>query len=151
MAQSLAKIYIHLIFSTKNRYPSLIAEWREELHAYLVGILKKYGESSSNVIGGTADHVHILFCLSKNKSLSEIIHMLKGQSSRWIKQKGAHLFAWQGGYAAFSVSESVLDATKVYIFRQEEHHRKISYMEEVSSFCKLYKIEKYDETYFNKD
>ncbi len=69
----------------------------------------------------------------------------------WMKKQNCTKFAWQGGYAAFSVSESVVETTINYITNQEEHHKKMSFTEEVSKFCKLYKIDKYDEGYFTKD
>lgn len=151
MSQSLAKIYIHLIFSTKERFPFIIIEWRDKLHAYIAGILKNYTNSSFSLIGGTADHIHILFCLPANIALANIIKDIKRDSSIWMKQQGCQKFVWQGGYAAFSVSESIVETTSNYIVNQEEHHKKMSFTEEVSRFCKLYKIDKYDEEYFTKD
>lgn len=151
MSQSLAKIYVHLIFSTKERFPFIIAEWRSKLHAFMAGIIKKQTDCSFQVIGGTADHVHILFCLPKDHALSEIIRSLKAHSSIWMKQQGCNKFAWQGGYAAFSISESIIETTNNYIEKQEEHHRTMSFAEEISRFCKLYKIEKYDKGYFMQD
>lgn len=151
MSQSLAKIYVHLVFSTKERFPFIITEWRSKLHAFMAGAIKNLTDCSFCVVGGTADHVHLLFCLPRNQTLSEIIRSLKSHSTIWMKQQGNNKFAWQGGYAAFSVSESIIETTNNYIVKQEEHHRKMSFTEEVSSFCKLYKIDKYDEEYFTKE
>lgn len=151
MSQSLTKIYVHLIFSTKERFPFIITEWKNNLHAYIVGIIKKQTDSSFCAVGGTSNHIHVLFCLPKNKALSEVVQMIKGHSSLWMKQQGCQKFAWQGGYAAFSVSESVVKTTKEYIVNQEKHHKKMSFTEEVSKFCALYKIDKYDEVYFTKE
>ena len=150
MSQSLVRIYIHLVFSTKDRYPFITAEWKNKLYAYMAGILKRDTASTFHYIGGMKDHIHILFCLSKNKSLSDVIHTLKGRSSVWMKENGIHKFAWQGGYAAFSVSESIIEATKKYILNQEKHHEKFTFTEEVAHFCKLYKIDQYDENYFTQ-
>lgn len=151
MSQSLAKIYIHVVFSTKDRFPFIITEWKEKLFAYLAGIIRNQMQSAFCIVGGTADHAHLLFCLSKNKSLAETIQEIKGYSSLWMKNQGCQKFAWQGGYAAFSVSESVINATQKYILNQEEHHKRISFTEEIAHFCKLYKLEQYDETYFTNE
>lgn len=151
MSQSLAKIYIHLIFSTKERFPFIITEWRKKLHAFIAGILKNCTNLSFSIIGGTADHIHILFCLPANKTLADIIKDIKRDSSLWMKKQGCQKFMWQGGYAAFSVSESIVETTCNYIIKQDEHHKKMSFTEEVTKFCALYKIEKYDEVYFTND
>lgn len=139
-----------MVFSTKDRFPFITAEWKTKLYAYMAGILKSDAESTFHYFGGMNDHIHILFCLSKNKSLSNVIQTLKGRSSVWMKENGMDKFAWQGGYAAFSVSESIIDATKKYILNQEEHHKKYSFTEEVAHFCKLYNIDQYDEKYFTQ-
>lgn len=148
MSQSLAKIYIHLVFSTKDRFPFISMKWKHRLYAYIAGILKSDAESTFQYLGGMNDHIHILFCLSKNKTLADVVHILKGRSSIWMKECGIDKFAWQGGYAAFSVSESVIEETKRYILNQEEHHKRYTFTEEVARFCKLYKIDQYDEKFF---
>ena len=107
MPQSLAKNLIHLIYSTKDRAPCLSPKIRDGLFAYKSGILKEW-KSPSLLIGGVADHVHVLFCLSKNHALAKVIEELKKGSSKWLKTQGPEFrgFHWQAGYGAFSVSQS---------------------------------------------
>lgn len=148
MSQSLAKIYTHVIFSTKHRYPFLADKFlRTEMHAYLGGIRKNL-KSPAIVIGGIADHVHILCVLSKNLSVAEFVGEIKRSSSKWVKTKGLMVrkFAWQNGYGAFSVSQSHVEAVRTYIVQQEEHHRKKSFQEEFRLCLKKYMVE-YDERY----
>lgn len=147
MSQSLTKIYIHLVFSTKDRYPFILKEWKEPLHHYIGGILHEL-DSTSICIGGTFEHIHILFTQSKTKSLTDIIRTVKSNSSKWMQNQGCNKFGWQNGYAAFSVSASRTDAVRTYIENQEEHHRKVTFADEVKSLCKAYKIDSYDEKYF---
>jgi REP element-mobilizing transposase RayT len=106
MAQSLTRIYIHVVFSTKNRESFLANEnIRNEMHAYLAAIMKQYN-SPAIIIGGTADHIHILCTLSRTHTLAKLIGEAKRNSSKWIKTKGNEYanFQWQNGYGAFSVS-----------------------------------------------
>jgi REP element-mobilizing transposase RayT len=147
MAQSLAKILVHLIFSTKNRQGLIIPDVREELWAYLVGTLRNL-ESPSLLINGVEDHVHILFSLSRNYAVKTIVEELKKSSSKWIKTKGPgfHGFAWQNGYGAFSVSQSAVESTRRYIALQEEHHRRMTFQEEFRRFLARYEVA-YDERY----
>ena len=119
MGQSLSKIYIHLIFHVKNNSVNIEKEVRGDLYRYIGSIIKD-NESIPILINGTADHVHILFVMSKNVSLAGIAEEIKRHSSRWIKTQGQHKnFAWQGGYAGFSVSQSIHEKTKHYIEKQE--------------------------------
>ena len=148
MPQSLSKIYVHIIFSTKHRQPFLSnKEIRNEMHAYLGGTLKEL-ECPVLIVGGVSDHVHILCMMSKNISIAKIIGDVKRSSSKWIKQKVNILskFAWQNGYGVFSVGQSELERVKTYILNQEEHHRKKSFQEELRAFFKKYEVE-YDEKY----
>ena len=103
-------------------------------------------------VGGTRDHVHILFVLSKNESLSHVLEEVKRNSSRWIKNIGEQYdnFEWQGGYGAFSVSQSVVDKTLQYIKNQQAHHSKRSFNDEYIDFLKMYGI-KYDEQHVFTD
>jgi REP element-mobilizing transposase RayT len=147
MAQSLAKNLIHLIYSTKNRAPILDAETLPKLFAYKAGILKEW-DSPAIIIGGVADHVHLLFYLSKNHALKKIVEEVKKGSSIWLKDQGAAFrdFHWQAGYGAFSVSASNAPAVTRYIEKLEEHHRKRSFQEEFREFLRRYGVE-YDERY----
>ena len=146
MSQSLAKIYIHLIFSTKKREPFLQdSTVRQELHTYMAGILQQR-QSPVLAIGGTEDHLHILCLLSKNESLVTLIAELKRSSSVWIKSKHQIPFQWQAGYGAFSVSHTVVNSVCRYIDNQLEHHRTISYQDELRELFRAQGIE-WDEQY----
>jgi len=151
MAQSLSQIYVHLIFSTKNRHPFINKEIKEQLHAYIAGTLKNL-ESPALMINSVSDHIHILFRLSRNHSLSKIVEETKKESSKWIKTQDIALkkFSWQAGYGAFSVSSTKVETVKNYISNQEEHHRKISFQEEVEEFMRNYSVEEYDPVFFWK-
>lgn len=147
MAQSLAKILTHLIFSTKNRERLIRDDVRDELHRYTATVLKEM-DSPAILINSVEDHIHILFSLSKNHAVKEIVEGVKKASSKWIKQKGGGYagFYWQNGYGAFSVSQSgVPDVTK-YIAGQKEHHQKKTFQEEYREFLERYEV-KYDERY----
>jgi putative transposase len=147
MPQSLARNLIHLVFSTKNREPVLAEAVRLPLCAYASAVLR---ELDSNVIAMNAwrDHVHILFTLSKNHSLAQVVMEVKRATSKWIKKQGMESakFHWQSGYGAFSIGQSGVEEVKTYIANQAEHHRVKSFEEEFRSFLKRYEIE-FDERY----
>jgi len=147
MPQSLAKIYIHLIFSTKDRQPLIPDEVRAELHRYIGGILR---ECDSTLIeaGSVADHIHLLFDLSRKQSISGIVEAVKTGTSRWLKKQTPELrdFQWQAGYGAFSVSMSNVLEVQEYLRGQKEHHEKKSFQDELRAFFKKYEIT-YDERY----
>jgi REP element-mobilizing transposase RayT len=116
MSQSLSKLYLHLIFHVKDLSVQIKNEDKNELYAYIGSIIKNNG-SIPIIINGTNDHLHILCVMSKNIALAALTEEIKRHSSRWIKTKGLYYsgFAWQGGYAGFSVSQSLHDKTKSYI------------------------------------
>ncbi|MEX1138077.1 MAG: IS200/IS605 family transposase [Bacteroidota bacterium] len=148
MPQSLAKLYVHIVFSTKERFPFLQdKDIQEEMHAYLGGICRNQN-SPALVVGGVTDHVHILSRLARVISVADLLKELKIQSSKWIKTKGGFLtkFRWQNGYGAFSVGQRELETVISYIRSQQEHHRKKTFQEEYRQFLKEYEIE-YDEQY----
>ncbi len=118
MPQSLAKIYIHLIFSTKNREPLLGDAVRPDLHSYLGGVLRDL-DSPAVEINSEPDHAHVLFLLSRTHSVSDVVGQLKRGSSEWLKTKGDVYvaFHWQTGYGAFSVSRSGVNEVRAYILR----------------------------------
>lgn len=128
MPQSLARIHVHLVFSTKNRYPFLLDTIRAALHAYIAVVLKNLG-CPAIVINSVEDHIHILFNLSRTVTMSKVVEDVKKSSSKWIKTQGPGLsrFSWQAGYGAFSVSESQVDRVRAYINRQREHHTKVAF------------------------
>lgn len=151
MAQSLSKLYVHLIFHTRNQSVSINERHKKDLYAYMGYIIKDNG-SMPIVINGTEDHVHILCVMSKNISLARLVEEIKRHSSRWIKKLDPVYkhFGWQGGYAGFSVSQSIHDKTKKYIINQEEHHQKITFKEELLAFLGEYGIT-YNEQYLWAD
>lgn len=148
MAQSLAQLWTHLIFSTKNRFPFLTDKlFRADVHAYLATMLRQY-DCETLIVGGVEDHIHALFALSRNYSIATVVKEIKRPSSSWIKATSPRLakFYWQAGYGAFSVSQSNLEDVIRYIENQEDHHRRITFQEEYRAFLKAYGIE-YDERY----
>jgi len=148
MPQSLAKILVHTIFSTKERRPFLRDKaLREELHRYLGGILTNQ-DCQPLIIGGVEDHIHILSTLSRTITAADMVKEVKRSSSLWLKTKDSKLadFAWQNGYGMFSVSFSQVEPVRRYIAGQEEHHRKVSFQDEYREFLKRYEIE-FDERY----
>ena len=147
MSQSLVKNWLHLVFSTKNREPYLRKEVRPKLYAYMNGILQKW-DSPGLLIGGMADHVHLLFLLSKNHTLIKIVEQVKTGSSKWIKTevKSYANFHWQTGYGAFSVSQSNLKIVQSYIENQEQHHKGTTFQDEIRAMLQKHQIE-YDERY----
>ncbi|MFN2493938.1 MAG: transposase [Pyrinomonadaceae bacterium] len=148
MAQSLARVWIHLIFSTKDRFPFLLDKpLRVDMHAYLATVLRNH-ECETLIVGGVEDHVHSLFALSRNYSIATIVKEIKRTSSSWIKgiSPGQAKFHWQGGYGAFSVSQSQLDQVVKYIEDQEQHHQRVTFQDEYRAFLKQYGVQ-YDERY----
>jgi len=148
MGQSLSQLYIHLTFGTKNRYPFIKKDWEEKLHSYMSGILKNT-ESPAIIINSAADHSHVLFRLSKNYALAKVVENLKKESSKWIKtNRNIQNFSWQSGYGAFSVSSSKLKIVEKYIIEQKEHHKKVSYQDEVEEFMKHYDVIEFNAEHF---
>jgi REP element-mobilizing transposase RayT len=147
MAQTLVSLMVHVIFSTKNREPLITPQIEPELFAYMGGILKNH-ESRLLDAGGTTDHVHLLVSQSKNISLSSLMKEVKKDSSSWIKTKGRQFrnFHWQDGYGAFSIGRSDISELKKYLANQKEHHRKLTFKEELIKFLDEYGIV-YDERY----
>jgi len=147
MAQSLAKVLIHLIFSTKGRRRLIAEDVRDELNAYLVGIPRNC-DSPPLRVNCVEDHVHLLFSLSRNHAIKTIVEQVKKGSSKWIKTKGPRFggFYWQNGYGAFSVSPSNVESVGRYIRNQNEHHRTVSFQEEFRRFLDKHGLD-YDERY----
>lgn len=147
MSQSLCKIYLHIIFHVKTSSPIIDYEHLERLHSYIGGLVNTTG-CQVLCVGGTENHVHALIMFSKTETVAHVVEEMKRNSSRWIKTVSPKYeeFAWQGGYAAFSVSQSQVETVMAYIRNQVEHHKKHSFKDEYLSFLRLYKIE-YDERY----
>jgi REP element-mobilizing transposase RayT len=137
MSQSLSKMYVHAIFHVKYNESLIQPEDEKELYAYIGGVLK-LSHCIPIKINGTDNHVHVLCTMSKNISLSNLMEVIKTDSSRWIKTLGPHYreFAWQGGYAGYSVSHSRVDIVRKYIENQKEHHKTQTFQDEYIQFLK---------------
>lgn len=145
MPQSLARVYLHLIFSTKGRHPWVKKELKDRMEAYLVKLGGDLG-SYTEAIYLNPDHLHWLCTLPRTITIADFLNKVKSNSSRVAKIEVDPNFSWQNGYGAFSVSQSKVDVVKAYILNQEEHHKKITFQEEYLKFLDEYKIE-YDEKY----
>jgi len=147
MGQSLAQIYVHVIFSTKERVACLDPDTCRELHPYMAEVLNNRHCPALRV-GGFNDHIHFLCCLSKNLSLADLIEAVKVPTSKWLKRQKSSLrdFHWQSGYGAFSVSASHVDRVCQYILDQDSHHRRTGFQDELRKFFRRYKVD-YDERY----
>ncbi|MDR2970820.1 MAG: IS200/IS605 family transposase [Bacteroidales bacterium] len=147
MPQSLSKVYVHITFGTKHRYPFIDNKIEQELWTYLGGICKAL-ECNPIRVGGYNDHVHICCLLSKKITQSKLLEEVKKGSSKWMKTKGKpyEKFYWQDGYGIFSVNPYEIERVVKYIENQHEHHRKKTFQEELLAFLKKYNIE-YDERY----
>ncbi len=147
MPQSLVQIYVHLVFSSKDRRPFLRDKpFRERLHAYLVGACKGQ-ECPSLQIGGVEEHVHLLVRLGKTVDIATLIRELKKESTKWVKaESNLGDFHWQSGYGAFSISPTHVEPVTEYIRNQEKHHKMESFQDEFRRLCKKNNIE-IDERY----
>ena len=147
MPQSLSKVILHIIFSTKNREPWLESNVRPRVHAYLATICRDLGGEAFRT-GGVSDHVHIVTTLPRALSQAQMIERIKKASSKWIKALDARYrgFFWQRGYGAFSVSLSQLDPVLQYIEAQQEHHRARTFQEEYRELLRRHGVD-FDERY----
>lgn len=133
MPQSLARVLLHVIFSTKHREPVIVQTMMSPLHSYLGGIARQL-DCAPLQVGGIEDHVHILLGLGRTITIADLVKELKTGSSSWAKGHGAGEFAWQAGYGAFSVSESKVQEVIAYIRNQGEHHHHRTFQEEYREF-----------------
>lgn len=148
MPQSLSMIYIHLVFSTKDRRPFLRdPRIRPSLHAYLGDISKRL-DCPPILVGGVEDHIHLLARFGRTITQAEWVKEVKRVSNQWLKEQSPEYadFEWQGGYADFSVSQSNLEQVKEYIAHQEEHHRKMTFQEELRTLLRKHELD-WDERY----
>jgi REP element-mobilizing transposase RayT len=145
MPATFSKLLYHLIFSTKSREPLITPELQEELYPYIEGIAR--GQDASLIeFGGVPDHVHLVIQLRPDRSVSEIVRLIKANSSKWANERpnAQGRFAWQRGYGAFTVSISQLEVVREYVRKQEEHHRTRGFREEFIDFLRRHEIE-YDD------
>jgi putative transposase len=147
MAHTFTNLLTHIIFSTKDRMPTLEPELKNRLFPYMGGIFREL-DATPLLINGPTDHVHILAVLPAKIAPAEIISKVKSNSSGWVHRTfpARKTFAWQTGYAAFGVSPSQKRTVLNYIEKQEEHHRKVSFKEEFLAFLQKHEID-YDERY----
>src|SRR5947209_5185900 len=145
MAQSLSKIYVHLIFSTKDRSRILPDEVRPDLHAYMGGTLKGLGCSPIE-INTEPDHLHALFLLARTEALSDVVGHLKKSSNDWLRSRGPQFERFFAGFGAFPVSQSEVEDVRGSIRNHREHRRVRSFQEELRAFLKAYEVE-FDERY----
>jgi len=147
MAHTFTNLLIHAVFSTAGRAPFLADAIRPDVHAYIGGILREL-RASPIAIGGTNDHVHLLVRLPADLAVADCMRVVKTNTSRWAKERWPERprFSWQGGYGAFSVSESRRAAVIHYIESQEEHHRRISFQDEFLKLLRNHGVE-FDERY----
>ena len=149
MPQSLAKVLVHIVYSTKERRPWLQDDGlRKELYAYKATILRDKVDSPALLINGVADHIHALCLLSRKFAIKDVIQEAKTETTKWLKKHGSQYagFHWQAGYGIFSVSESNGPQVKRYIANQAEHHKKMSFQEEFRTLCERHGVE-LDERY----
>jgi REP element-mobilizing transposase RayT len=145
--QSLACLYVHLIFSTKNRELFIVPDLGPRLYGYIGGILRQTGEVLVEA-GGMPDHIHLLVSLGRQASVADTVRTVKANSSRWVHETfpDRAAFGWQNGYGAFTVSHSNVESVREYIRGQAEHHKKRSFQDEYREFLRRHAIE-WDERY----
>lgn len=151
MSNTYTQIHIQLIFAVQYRMAMIDKIWKDELYKYITGIIQKQ-KHKLVIINGVNDHIHILLGYRPHQSLSDLLQDIKGSSSKWINENKLTKikFAWQEGYGAFSYSHSHLSKVISYIKNQEQHHKKITFMNEYRSFLKSYEVE-FDERYVLKE
>ena len=142
MPHSFNKIWIHAIWSTKDRHPFIHSNVEHKIYHFISEQFREQGCPVS-IINGMPDHLHCLFLLNPQKSIAEVIKQIKGSSSHYINQNNLIVdkFSWQTGYAAYSVSESVVDKVHNYIHNQKQHHAKKTFQQEYDEFIKLYGLD----------
>jgi putative transposase len=138
MPQSLSHVLLHIIFSTKDRAPFLKSPLRPALHAYLAATAREL-DCECFLVGGVEDHVHLAIGLSRTITVAKLVAELKSNSSKWAKRQSPN-FAWQRGYAVFSVGPSDLPALKHYIATQEQHHHKHTFQDELRALLTKYNV-----------
>jgi REP element-mobilizing transposase RayT len=144
MAQTFSQILVHIVFSTKERRATIKEPWRDEMFAYIGGTVRNLG-GKALLVNGVADHIHLLVSLPATVAVADAVRVVKARSSVWARSR-EQTFAWQAGYAAFSVSQSRVAQVRSYIAEQQEHHRRVRFEDEFVSLLKRHAME-YDERY----
>ena len=146
MPQSLCKVLVHLVFSTKSRHPFLHDNWRHELHRYLFGIVEQHG-CYLFIANSVDDHIHMLIGLGRNICIADLVKEIKTGSSKWVHgTTRCSRFAWQRGYGIFSISPADKPRVEEYIKNQAEHHKTVSFQDEFRRLLRIYEV-KNDEAY----
>jgi len=150
MANTYTQIHIQCVMAVKYRQSLIQPEWKDQLQKYITSIVQNHGHKVL-AINNMPDHLHLFFGFRPNQSLSDLMRMVKSESSQWIndKQFTPAIFRWQEGYGAFSYSRSHVKTVTEYVLNQEEHHRKKTFLEEYQQFLEHFEIE-YDERYIFK-
>jgi len=147
MSHSYTRLLYHIVYSTKERVACIGDDLKPRLHAYLGGIVGEM-KGTALIVGGTADHVHLLALLPATLAVADALRVMKCNSSGWVHDQWGNRgrFAWQTGYGAFTVSESGVERLTRYIAKQEEHHRRMTFQEEFLLLLKKHGIQ-HDERY----
>jgi putative transposase len=150
MSHTYTQVIMHIVFGTWDRTPLITPQIRDGLHQYMGGIVRE-GRAVPVIINGMPDHVHMLVSMPPTLSIAVLVREVKAKSSRWVHERWAdrHTFASQGGYSAFSVSQSAAGDVELYIREQVEHHRKFSFEAEFRLLLRKHEIE-FDERYLWK-
>ena len=150
MANTFTQIHLQLVFAVKYRQALISKMWKDEMYKYITGIIQANNHKLLQ-INGIEDHIHILIGFRTHQSLSDLLEIIKSNSSKWINEKGftKTKFRWQNGYGAFSYSQSHLNRVIRYIENQEGHHQKIKFLDEYKLLLKKFEVE-YDERYIFK-
>lgn len=150
MSNTFSQIHIHVVFSVQNRLSLISKQWEQRLYKYISGIIQNQGHKLI-AINGMPDHIHILFGMRPNQSISELLRTIKSDSSRWINENKfvAGKFSWQEGYGAFSYARSEISNVAKYIENQELHHTQKTFIEEYITMLEEFEIE-FDSKYIFK-
>ena len=145
MGSTFFSLHYHIVFSTRDRRPFISREWRPRFHSYLGGIVRGMN-GVPEIVGGVEDHVHLLASLRPIHCIADVLRDLKKESTNWVKENFDRRFAWQEGYAAFTVSPSATGSVRNYIANQEAHHGKQPFVDELRELLGKAGIE-YEEKY----
>ncbi len=150
MANTYTQIYIQAVFTVQNKLSLIRPEWQEELYKYITGIVQN-NRHKMIAINGMPDHLHLFIGMKPNQSLSDLMQDVKGDSSKWIHEKGfvKGRFEWQAGFGGFSYSISQIDTVVKYINNQAKHHKIKTFAEEYLEFLKKFQVP-FDERYIFK-
>mgnify|MGYP001554572775 CR=1 FL=1 len=151
MSNTYTQIHIQCVMAVKYRQSLIAPEWKEQLNKYITGIVQNQGHKMI-AINRMPDHLHMFFGFRPTQSLSDLMRLVKGESSEWINLQRftPAVFRWQEGYGAFSYSKSHVQKVTNYVMNQEEHHRKQTFLEEYRQFLEQFEID-YDERYIFKE